>query len=99
MAWKLAVENGGDVPVLMCDVCSQIIVDYWGDKVSGTRGTIEAPGNIVVHHASCSTAEPVTTSIIEFFGMFLVRRRLGNVDATPPTMRAIVEVRSDDNFQ
>lgn len=87
MGFKL-MQEGGDWPVLTCDVCGDRIVDLWADKASGSR-VDGGLGNIVVHHAGCATAEPLHMSLIDFFGLFGVRNRVGDVVSDSASTRIV----------
>jgi hypothetical protein len=79
MAMKLIIANGEDKPCLVCDVCGKLIQDMWSDKVSGSRGTEDSPGNVVFHHATCPTQEPLQATVADFFWMFMARNRVGDL--------------------
>ena len=99
MSLKLVNEGGRDIPIVVCDVCGKRIVDPWEDLVSGTRGTLEAPGTLVFHHKGCSTTEPVHTSIRTFFAMIAGRNRFGELGQNGGVDRVTLEMTTDEDFE
>ncbi len=94
MAFKLTQE-GRDFPVLICDICGERIIDLWSDLVSGSRTT----GNVVIHHRACPTTEPVHTTIIKFFGMFLALNRVGDLASDGVVEKISLESLVDERFE
>lgn len=74
----------GDFPVIVCSVCNQPIYDMWSDQASGSHG-----GNVVIHHAKCPTTEPLHMTLVEFFGLFGTKNRIGDLgsDGVTDTLR------------
>jgi hypothetical protein len=85
--FKLMQEGGSDFPVLICDVCSQRIADLWNDLASGSH-VDGGLGNVVIHHKKCPTQEPLHMPLVDFFGLFMVKNRIGDL-ATCDTVERI----------
>ena len=98
MGLKLGKDVSLDFPVLLCDVCGKRIVDYWNDLASGTSGTMDAPGDLVLHHQACATQQPLHMTLVDFFGLFLSRNRVGDVASDGLTSKAIVSVETNKGF-
>jgi len=99
MSLKLVNDGGRDIPVIICDVCGKRIVDVWDDLVSGTRGTFESPGTLVFHHKTCSTTEPVHTSLRAFLAMLGGRNRFGELGQNGGVDRVVFEMHTDEDFE
>jgi len=96
---KLISENGRDVPVILCDICGSRMNDMFDDKVSGTRGTLESPGNLVFHHKNCATAEPLSTTLEYFFAMLLGRNRIGSIGQNEAMDTVSVKMPTAEDFE
>jgi hypothetical protein len=99
MAFKLYSDASLDQPVILCDVCSQPMHDLWGGKATGTPTNDGQLSVLTLHHAACSASGAVTISLIEFFRLFVITNRVGDVGSDGVLEKACVEYPMGKGFE
>lgn len=99
MAFKLFIDETGDYPHLLCDVCGQKVNDFWNGKATSTPGGVGQASDIVVHHPTCVAAGTVSISLIEFLRLFAVKNRIGDVSSDGVKDKATLEYPMGKGFE
>ena len=99
MGFRLQSDSASQRPLIVCDVCSQPILDIWNDKATGTP-TIGQTVDITVHHATCTPPDgSVTIPLIDFLRLLSVQNRLGDLGSDGTMDKVGVEYPTGKGFE
>lgn len=99
MAFKLYSDSFSDIPRLVCDVCSEVIVDVWSDKATGSPSHDGQTTDVTIHHAACPASGAVTILLIDFMRLFAVQARIGDLGSNGQIDTAHVQYRTGRGFE